>query len=61
MPWSAVEMLNGQRQRANVPAHAGTADKGLPRTRLELEEDRVFLNRPSGPPDHTAGRGRKLN
>ena len=28
-PWSAKEMLDGQGQRVNIPAHARTAHKGL--------------------------------
>ena len=28
-PWSAEEMLDGQRQRVSTPAHARTAHKGL--------------------------------
>ena len=31
MPWSAEEMLDGQHQRVNIPAHARTAHKVLPR------------------------------
>ena len=30
-----VEMLDGQHQRENIPAHARTAHKGLPQKRLE--------------------------
>ena len=36
-PWSAEEMLDGQHQRLDVPAHARTADKGL--LKKSLEED----------------------
>ena len=35
MPRSVEEMLNGQRQRVDVPAPAGTAYNGLPQKRLE--------------------------
>ena len=34
MPWSAEEMLNGQHQRLGIPAHAKTANKGIPQKRL---------------------------
>ena len=34
-PWSAEEMLDGQHQRVDVPAHARTAHKGLLQKRLE--------------------------
>ena len=47
-PWSAEEMLEGQRQRADVPAHARTARDGLPRKRLGTWS---LLNRPSCPPN----------
>ena len=40
-PWSAVKMLDGQHQRADIPAHARTAHKGLLQKRLE--ED-LWLN-----------------
>ena len=29
-PWSAEKMLDGQRQRVGVPAHARSAHDGLP-------------------------------
>ena len=35
-PWSAEEMLYGQRQRLDIPAHARTAHNGLPQKRLEM-------------------------
>ena len=34
-PWSAEEMLDGQHQRLDIPAHAVTAHKGLLEKRLE--------------------------
>ena len=34
-PWSAEELLNGQHQRDDIPAHAGTAHSGLQQKRLE--------------------------
>ena len=33
--WSAEEMLDGQYQRVDIPAHARTARKGLLQKRLE--------------------------
>ena len=35
MPWSAEEKLDGQYQRADIPAHARAAHKGLLQRRLE--------------------------
>ena len=37
-PWSVEEMLDGQRQRVDIPAHARTAHNGL-RKKKRLEED----------------------
>ena len=34
-PWSAEEMLDGQRQRVDILAHARSAHKGLIQKRLE--------------------------
>ena len=34
-PWSAEEMLDGQHQRVDIPAHARFAHKGLLQKRLE--------------------------
>ena len=34
-PWSAEEMLDGRRQRVDIPAHARTVHKGLLQKRLE--------------------------
>ena len=34
-PWSAEEMLDGQYQTVDIPAHARTAHNGLPRKRPE--------------------------
>ena len=36
-PWSAEEMLDEQRQRVDIPAHARTAHKGLQQKRLEKD------------------------
>ena len=36
-PWSAEEILDGQRQRVDIPAHARTAHKGLPLRRPERD------------------------
>ena len=57
-PWSAEEMLDGQHQRVDIPAHAGTAHKGLLQKRLE---EKSLLNRPSCPPDDLIGQGTELN
>ena len=35
MPWSAEEMLDGQRQRVDIPRLARTANNGLTQKRLE--------------------------
>ena len=35
MLWSAEEVLDGQRQRVDIPAHARAALKGLMQKRLE--------------------------
>ena len=34
-PWLAEEMQDGQHQRVDIPADAGTAHKGLMQSRLE--------------------------
>ena len=34
-PWSAEELLDGQHQRVNIPAHVRTAYKGLLQKRLD--------------------------
>ena len=34
-PWSAEEMLDGQHQRVDIPAHARTTHKGLLQERLK--------------------------
>ena len=33
-PWSAEDMMDGQHQRVDIIAHAGTAQKGLLQKRL---------------------------
>ena len=38
-PWSAEEMLDGQRRRVDVPPHARTAHDGLVQEGGKLEED----------------------
>ena len=35
MPWSAEKMLDGQRQRVDIPVYAKPAYDGLPQKRLE--------------------------
>ena len=58
MPRSVEEMLDGLRQRVDVPAPAGTAHNGLP----QKKTGRGFpLNRRSGPLDDTAGQWTVLN
>lgn len=37
MPWFAEEMLDGERERLDVPIRTRTADDGLPRKRLESD------------------------
>ena len=57
-PWSAEEMLDGKHQRADVFAHARTADNGL----LQKKTGRgSLLNRPSCSPDEPIGQGTELN
>ena len=50
MPWSAEEMLDGQRQEVDIPDHAGTAQDGLPRrkdcNRISAESSRVSPSPP---------------
>ena len=36
-PWSAEEMLDGQHQRVDIPAHGRTAHDDLPKKRLEVD------------------------
>ena len=42
-PWSSEEMLYGQHQRVDIPAHARTAHKGLLMTRLEERIGASFI------------------
>ena len=66
-PWSAEDMLDGQRQRADVvPARAKAAHMGLLQKRLE--EDLCWIVPPvpsspplTPPPDDQLGRGTELN
>ena len=37
-PWSAEEMLEGKRQRLDIPAHARTAQNGLLKKRREEDQ-----------------------
>ena len=53
-PWSAEEMLDGQRQRADITAYDGPAHDGLPQKRPEE------LNRPACPTDEPIGQGTEL-
>ena len=45
-PWSVEEMLDGQRQRVEIPAHARTAHQGLPQKKTGRGS---LLYRPSCP------------
>ena len=45
-PWSAEEMLDGQHQRVDIPAHARTAHKGLLKKRLEEDLCRIVPHVP---------------
>ena len=57
MPWSAEEMLDGQRQEVGIPAHARTAHSGLLQNRLEV--DLCWTNGP--PPPNQIGQWTELN
>ena len=53
-PWSPEEILDGQHQRVDIPAHARTARKGL----LQRRPGRGSpLNRLPSPPDDPIGQG----
>ena len=62
-PGSAEEMLDGQRQRVDIPAHAGTAHSGLlcTDTPCLLTGRGSLLNRPSCSPDQPIGQETELN
>ena len=49
MPWSAEEMLDGQRQRVDIPRLARTANNGLPLKRLEEDLSYTASVRSSNP------------
>ena len=51
-------MLDGQRQRVDIPAHAGTAHESLEKE--GLEEDNL-LNRLSSPSDDLVAQETELN
>ena len=56
--WSAKEMLDGQHQRVDIPAHARAAHNGL----LEKKTGGIsLLNRPSCPHDDPSGERTELN
>ena len=57
-PWSVEEMLDGQHQRVDIPAHARTAHKGPP---VEKTGRGSLLNRPSCIPNNFTGQGAELN
>ena len=56
--WQAKEILAGQRQRVDIPAHARTAHINFLQKRLE---EGSLLNRPSCNPDDPIGKGTELN
>ena len=55
---SAEEELDGQHQKADIPAYARTAHKGLLQKRLE--EDLCWIV-PHVPPDDPISQGTELN
>ena len=55
MPWSAGEILDGQHQRVDIPAHARNWPPG------ERTWRGALLNRTSLPHDHLISPGTKLN
>ena len=61
-PWSAEEMLGGQRQRMDISARARTAQYGLPQ---KITGRGPVLNPPPPPPPHPPhepiGQGTDLN
>ena len=57
-PWSAEEMLDGQHQRVDIPAHARAAHSGL--LQKCFEEDFCLIV-PHVPPDDPIGQGSELN
>ena len=57
-PWSEEEMLDGQHQRVDIPAHAKTAHKGLLQKKIGRGS---LLNRLLCPPDDLIGEGTELN
>ena len=59
MLWSAEEMLDGQRQRVDIPAHARAAHKGLLQKRLEEDLCLIILHPPH--PHNLVGQGAELN
>ena len=56
-PWSAEELLDGQHQRVDIPAHTRTAHKGL----LQKTGRWFLLNRPLRLPDDPFVQGTELN
>ena len=52
--WSAEEMLDGQHERVDIPAHAGTAHLGLLQKKTEIL---FLLNRPLCPPEDPSDQG----
>ena len=63
MPWSTEEMLDGQYQRVDIPAHARAAHKGLLQKKREKKKKktgRSLLSRPLRSPDDPVGQGTEL-
>ena len=58
LPWLAEEVLDGQYERVDIPAHARTAHNSL--LQKSLEED-LLLNRPSSSPNDPISQGTELN
>ena len=56
-PRLAEEMLDGQHQKVDIPAHVRSAHKGLLQKKAGRES---LLNRLSCPPDDPIGRGTEL-
>ena len=58
MPWSAEEVLDGQHERVDIPAHARTACSQRPPA--EKNGRGSLLNRPLCPPNDQVSQGTEL-
>ena len=58
MPWSAEEVLNGQHQRVDIPAHGGIAHNGLLQKTLEENRSSIVCH---VRPDDPIGKRTELN